>query len=183
MSSQPTGRSKADLLLHPVRMKIIQTLIGRQLTIQQMGERLTDIPQATLYRHMKLLLQSGLLKVVEEHPIRGTTERVFALAEQGESLTKDDLLHASREEHMQYFMHFMAMILGDFGTYLQRDSIDLQKDLVAYRQAGFFASDEEVQELLRKLGAAISEVMSNDPAPNRTKRTLTSILLPDTPRS
>ncbi|WP_028551860.1 helix-turn-helix domain-containing protein [Paenibacillus sp. UNC451MF] len=181
MNPQSTGKSKADLLLHPVRMKIIQALVGRQLTIQQLGERLTDIPQATLYRHMKILQDSGLLKVVEEHQIRGTTERVFALAEQGASLTKEDLLHATKEEHMQYFMHFIAMLLGDFGTYLQRDFIDLQKDLVTYRQAGFFASDEEVQELIRKLGEAIAEVMANNPAPNRTKRTLTSILLPDSP--
>lgn len=176
------GKSKAELLLHPVRMKIIQSLIGKQLTVQQLGERVPDIPQATLYRHMRLLQDSGLLEVVERHQVRGTVERVFALAEHGSDLTPDDLRHATREQHMQLFMHFIALLLGDYGAYLERESIDMEKDMVSYRQAGFYASDEEAWELIRKLRSAIAEVMANEPASHRTKRTLTSILLPDTPK-
>ncbi|ULL13632.1 transcriptional regulator [Paenibacillus sp. H1-7] len=172
-------KSKAELLLHPVRLKIIQSLIGRQLTIQQLNERMPETPQATLYRQVKLLQDSGLLRVVEHHQVRGTVERVFALAEFGADLTPDDMRHASREQHMQLFMQFIALLLGDYGAYLERDTIDMEKDMVSYRQAGFFASDDEVRELLRKLSSAIAEVMANEPAPHRRKRTLTSILLPD----
>jgi len=179
---QAKGKSKAELLLHPVRMKIVQALIGKWLTVQQLGERLPEIPQATLYRHMRLLQDSGLLKVVRHRQVRGTVERVFALAEYGQDLTVEDMRSATREEHMQLFLHFIALILGDYGAYLERETIDFEKDLVMYRQAGFYASDDEVMAMLHKLKAAVGEVMANEPAPHRTRRTLTSILLPDTPK-
>jgi DNA-binding PadR family transcriptional regulator len=160
-------------------MKIIQTLINRQLTVQQIGERLPHIPQATLYRHLKLLSDSGLLVIVEEHPVRGTVERVFALAEQGADLTEEDLHNVSRDEHMQYFMHFMASILADFGKYMQRENIELKRDMVGYRQASFYASDDELQELIGTVREAVRQAMEREPAEDRTKRTLTTILLPD----
>lgn len=53
---------KADLLLHPVRMRIVQQLIaGDPQAILQLAQRLGDVPQATLYRHMKLLLEADWL--------------------------------------------------------------------------------------------------------------------------
>ncbi|UHA58283.1 helix-turn-helix domain-containing protein [Metabacillus litoralis] len=74
--------SKAKLILHPVRMKIVQTLIGsKEYTVQQIAARLTDVPQATLYRHLNKLLEAEVLKVVKENQIRGTVEKIYALNE------------------------------------------------------------------------------------------------------
>ena len=59
--------SKAELVLHPVRLRIIQSLIGgRERTPQQIAEELPDVAQATLYRHLGRLAKAGLVKVVAE---------------------------------------------------------------------------------------------------------------------
>jgi Helix-turn-helix domain len=42
---------KAELILHPVRLKILQALVGdRVLSTRQLGQLLPDVAQATLYR-------------------------------------------------------------------------------------------------------------------------------------
>jgi hypothetical protein len=40
-----------EILLHPVRMRIVVALAGRALTPGQLRAELTDVPQATLYQH------------------------------------------------------------------------------------------------------------------------------------
>ncbi|WP_284642238.1 helix-turn-helix domain-containing protein [Paenibacillus silviterrae] len=173
-------KSKADLILHPVRLKLIQTLVGgRQLTVGQMAERLPEVPQATLYRHLNLLRKGGLLVVVDQKQIRGAVERVYALADQGESLTEEDLKKATPQDHMQYFLHFLAGLINDFGTYLEGESIDPRKDGLSYRQASFFASDEELLEFIAGFRESLYRMMDNEPTEARRKRILTTILLPD----
>ena len=54
----------ADLLLHPIRLRILVGLLGRPMTAQQLGEVLEDVPQATLYRQLNKLAQAGVLEVV-----------------------------------------------------------------------------------------------------------------------
>ena len=74
------NQSKMKLILHPVRMKIIQSLLnGKNLTVQQLSQRAKDVPQATLYRHLNKLLEADFIQVVQENQIRGTVEKVYAL--------------------------------------------------------------------------------------------------------
>ena len=43
-------KTKVDLILHPIRMRILMALSGSQKTSQQLADDLRDVPQATLYR-------------------------------------------------------------------------------------------------------------------------------------
>lgn len=50
------GMASDDLLLHPVRIRIVQALLdGSELTTGELTARLGDIPVATLYRHVAKL--------------------------------------------------------------------------------------------------------------------------------
>lgn len=70
---------KADALLHPVRMRIVQVPAqGRALTAQQLAEALTEVPQATPYRHLQKLVESGVLIVVDERQRAPETKRLDA---------------------------------------------------------------------------------------------------------
>ena len=61
------NETKADVLLHPVRLRIVQALLPRrQLTAQEIGRHLGDVPQATLYRHLNKLLDGGIIEIVHE---------------------------------------------------------------------------------------------------------------------
>jgi len=49
-----------DLVLHPVRMRILLAVAhGQQMTPLALAAQLPGVPQATLYRHIKALAASG----------------------------------------------------------------------------------------------------------------------------
>ena len=57
--------ASADLLLHPVRLRIVQAFLGdRALTTAELGTELPDVPPASLYRHVGVLVEGGVLAVV-----------------------------------------------------------------------------------------------------------------------
>jgi len=96
--------TKVNIMLHPVRMRIIQTLIGdRKLTVQQISELLPEVPQATMYRHLNKLLEGEILKIVGENQIRGTLEKVYSLTDNASLMTKEDIDNASKEDHFKFF--------------------------------------------------------------------------------
>ncbi len=174
--------NKADAILHPVRIRIIQCLAagvsGRRLTAQQIGSELPDVPQATLYRHLTRLVDADVVQIVDERAVRGTTERVFGLSQGGAQLGQSDIEGISREEHMRYFTMFLAGLLGDFARYLERSTIDLAADGVGYRQVGVYLTDEEFVEFRDRLNSAIHKALSNRAGPGRKRRLLTSIIMP-----
>ena len=65
----------SSALLHPVRLRIIQTLLADgNLTPHQLHAHLVDVPIATLYRHVNHLASHGLIEVAQERQVRGTSE-------------------------------------------------------------------------------------------------------------
>ena len=69
----------AEVVLHPVRLRIVQQLGGRRLTTAQLRAELPDVTQATLYRHIAALIDAEIVTVVDERRVRGTIERALAL--------------------------------------------------------------------------------------------------------
>jgi DNA-binding transcriptional ArsR family regulator len=169
--------TKADLILHPVRMKILQTLAsGRRKTVQQIAEKLPEVPQATLYRHLKKLLEATIIEVVEQNQVRGTVEKIYALPQNNEVVSREDLLNAGPDEHLNYFLKFLANVLMNFEEYVRQPNYDFQKDMTSFRTATLYASDEEYSEFIRKYVELITPLLHNEDAPNRKKRTITNIL-------
>lgn len=172
----------ADLLFHPVRLRLIVALArGARLTAQQLGETLADVPAPTLYRHLRKLQAGGVLEVVEERRVRGAVERVYALRERGPSVNVD-LAGASREDHMRYFTTFVAALLGDFGRYLRRERVDLVADGVGYREAVFYLSDEEFAQMVGDVNRTLLPYGANQPAPGRVRRVLATVVMPLSPQ-
>jgi hypothetical protein len=81
------AQTKSDLLLHPVRMRLVTELAGRQMTPGQLAAALPDVPQATLYRQINRLLEGGVFEVVAEQVVNGATERTYAVVGGGDRLS------------------------------------------------------------------------------------------------
>lgn len=172
--------ARAELILHPVRMRLMVTLARRQLTARQLGELLPDVPQATLYHHLGTLVRAGLLRVVSERQVRGTVEKSYALAEDSATLSQQDLASASRDDHLRYFTIFISTLLADFARYLQQDApIDLFADGVSYRETPFYLSDDELAEAAAAVNQALRPFLENPPAPHRRRRLFATVLIPD----
>lgn len=174
------NHSKASLLLHPQRLRIMQCFLGnRQLTVQQIAERMPDIPQATLYRQLNQLVKGGLIFVVQQNQKRGTIEKVYAAAEQAGSVSEQDLENVDRDELLRHFILFVTMLIDDFESYLSRkEPLQLLQDGVGFRQASLYLTDEEFQQFAAKLSAVFQEVLMNEPAPGRRRRMVSTIFMP-----
>ncbi len=169
----------ADLLLHPVRLRIVQAFLGeRALTTGQLREELPDIPAGSLYRHVARLVDGGVLAVVGERRVRGAVERTYVLRASRARLGVKEIAAMSREEHRQAFLAFLAGLIGDFDRYLARDEIDPLRDGASYNLAAMWLDDAELAELARELAIVLQPRLANEPAPGRTRRILATVLVP-----
>lgn len=170
---------RADLVLHPVRLRILLAFLGgRRLTPQQVAAVLPDVPQATLYRQIERLHRGGALAIAAEQRVRGAMERTYVLAEGGASLSPADLAKASRDDHLGYFTAFAAGLIAQFEQYLERSAIDLLRDGVGYRQVVLNLTDDELSEMAATLNAALGRFIAYVPKPGRKRRVLATVLIP-----
>jgi hypothetical protein len=174
--------TSADLLLHPVRLRILEAFLGdRALTTGELRSELPEVPPASLYRHVARLVDAGVLAVVAQRRVRGALERTYVLRTSAASVSLDELASYGPEEHRRMFMTFVAGLLADFDRYLERGDIDLLRDGVSYRLAGMWLDDAEFAQLLRELAVVLQPRMASPPGPGRRRRILASVLLPGEP--
>jgi DNA-binding transcriptional ArsR family regulator len=170
---------KSDLLLHPVRLRIVQALVKRPMTAGGLKEALGDVAQATLYRHIKALENGGMLDVVAERQVRGTVERTYRVVETAVALSAEEFADADSDDHFRYFATFLGTLLADYSAYLETDTIDLAADRVGYRQIPLWLADDEFDDFTTELRALIQKRFDNEPSPQRRRRLLTTIVMPD----
>lgn len=170
--------ASADLLLHPVRLRVVQAFLGdRVLTTADLRAELPDVPAATLYRHVGVLADAGVLTVVGERKVRGAAERSYRLVTEAASV---DAAGMSPEEHRRAFATFAAGLLAEFDRYLDRagDDVDLARDGVGYRHVALWQTDEEFAGFLAELGDLVRARMESGPAEGRHRRLFSTVLLP-----
>jgi Helix-turn-helix domain len=168
-----------DLLLHPVRLRILQAFLGdRTLTTGALSAELADISTAALYRQVARLVEAGVLEVVAERRVRGTLERTYALRVTAAAVGPEELAAMSADDHRQAFMAFMAGLLGDFDRYLDRGDIDFGRDGVGYRLSALWLDDAEFAELRGAFMRLFQPYLANTRGPGRKRRLLGTVLLP-----
>jgi DNA-binding transcriptional ArsR family regulator len=171
--------ASAALILHPVRMRILLAFgRGIPLTAQALADLLPDVARATLYRHLSILVDGGIIEVVGEQRVRGAVERTYTLRHGSASLLKEDLEAASREDHLRFFASFAASLIDEYARYLRRPRIDLVADGVMYREATVYLSDEEAADVAREMWAAVSRRVGTEPIAGRSARTFAVASIP-----
>lgn len=170
---------KANLILHPVRMRIMQSLIGgKNLTVQEIAEYLSDVPQASLYRHLNKLVKGGVIESVAQNQIRGAVEKVYALTNNS-GITPQEFAESSKEEKLGVFLQFVGGLINNFGSYIEQEKIDLVKDGVSFRQIDLHLNDEEFGEFAQSLSAVFQKFIKHSPREDRKKRTIGTIIIPE----
>lgn len=173
--------SAVDVLLHPIRLRIVRALAPtREATIAELASDVPDVPQASLYRHVNKLARAGIIAAVSERAVRGATERRYRLAHA--SLTGAHLANASRDDHLRYFITFVATLIDDFAAYLERGMPDYARDGVGYRQVSLMLTDAEFRTMARKLSTAVLPFVGRAPSRKRTPRYLSTVVMPARPR-
>ena len=89
-----------DLLLHPVRLRIVHAMSGgRTRTTSELCARLPDVPKTTVYRHVGLLAEGGMLEVAEEQRVHGAVERHYRLRRDRAVIDADAAASMSLGDH------------------------------------------------------------------------------------
>jgi DNA-binding transcriptional ArsR family regulator len=171
--------ASSEILLHPVRLRIVQTFLGdRALTTSQLAAELDDVPAASLYRHVALLADAGVLRVAAERRIRGSLERTFTLAGAAASVGPAELAAMTPEQHKQAFLAFTAGLMADFDRYLAAGTPDLVRDGVGYSINAMWLTDAEFLEFARDLSMVFQPRLANGPGKGRTRRLSGNVFLP-----
>jgi hypothetical protein len=175
--------ASADLLLHPVRLRIVKAFLGdRALTTSQLVAELDDVPAGSLYRHVALLTKAGVLQVVAERRVRGAVERTYTLRLFAAQVGPGEAAAMTVEEHAQAFMAYIAGLVADFDRYLAAGPPDPVRDGAAYRVAAMWLSDAELVEFLGDLARIAQPRLANAPGQGRRRRMLYTVLLPGAER-
>jgi predicted ArsR family transcriptional regulator len=170
---------KLALLLHPVRMRIIWAFTGGRLrTTADLCASLPDVPKTTVYRHVALLAEGGVLEVAGEQRVRGAVERHYRLHRDRAAISPDAGATMSLDDHRQAFAAAMAALLAEFDTYLNRPAADPVADLIGYRQGILWLSPTELAETIKEIQSILAARSTNGPAPDRHPRLLSMIQFP-----
>lgn len=158
-------QNKADVIINPIRLRIIQYAAhNTPVTVAQIAEAMPDISKATLYRHVRVLVENEILIIVGQEKIRGTFEQSYSL-----NLQK---INSNGRESMPELQALVYSMLGklmeDFRQYFNTNTADPVADRLfvgantLYLDNGSF--DDFVQDIY-----AIVEKYSQAPADKNGK--------------
>jgi DNA-binding transcriptional ArsR family regulator len=173
---------RIDLLIHPVRLRIIQALGQERLTTRELAERLPEVPVSSLYRHLQLLRRGDVLDVVETRLVNGIEEKVYAVTGRTH-LTQEEMAELSAEEHVKYFATYLLTVLQNFAAYVagaeERDgTVNLAADHAGYTEVTFYADEAELHAFQTAMNKAVLPLIKNEAGPERRRYRLAIIAHP-----
>ena len=169
----------SDILLHPVRLRIVLAVAGDEVTTAEIARRLSDVPQATLYRHVAKLVTAGILDVADERQKRGAVERTYRVNRARASIDAAGAEGMSSEEHLAAFTTFAGILIETYGRYLGTPGAQPASDGVSIRQARLWLTDDELASFVTDVSAALDPYLDLTKDHGRRPRLLSTILMPD----
>ncbi len=173
---------KSDLIIHPVRFRILRAIGREDVTTQQIAERLPDVPKSSIYRHLKLLLDGEMVVVAEMRLVNGIQEKVYRVA-QRPYLSAEDVQNLSADEHVDLFATYVMTLLQGFSLYAHNaeaktGKVDMVADRVGYTEVAFYATLAEFDQLQQSLNEAIVPLLKNESGNGRVRRKLSFLTHP-----
>jgi DNA-binding transcriptional ArsR family regulator len=125
MASKVKKPNIIDAILHPQRLEIVRMLgVHGPQSVRELGERLPQIAQATLYRHVKMLQAAGAVICDQTRtPQRGAPETIYALVEETTVSLQLRGAQRSSESMRRYFTAVQAALLSAFERTLAEGAI------------------------------------------------------------
>lgn len=161
-----------DLMLNPLRMRIIQALAsGGSMTTTAVCAQISDVPRTTVYRHIKMLLDHDVLSIVSEEKIRGSLERTLAI--NVDTFKRNN----TRENASNQAFAFLMSKYAAFHRYVSGGQATAEQDKVFINNAILMATDKEFDQFLSELRDLILQY-SQPYAEGRKPRDFTILSIP-----
>lgn len=160
----------AEIVMNPVRQRIFQYLLTHETgTVKDLRKTLPDVPSASLYRHMKILTENGILTVVGENRIRGTVESVYRLNKS--ALEIDDADGSAVQSAL-------LGICASFAKYFSSGHANPQKDMLLMTTCTLTLDDEAFMEFLAEINQIALKYMDAPVKEDSKIRQITLISAP-----
>ena len=160
----------AEVVMNPVRQRIFQYFLLHETgTVKELKKALPDVPNASLYRHIKILADHSILMVVKENRIRGTVESVY-------QLNKDAL--AVEDESGNAVQMSLLGICASFARYFARGNVDPRKDMLLLTNCTLLLTDGEFSSFLSEINEIALKYMKAEVTESSKPRQITLISAP-----
>lgn len=167
----------APVVLHPVRLQIVQQLSGRNLTTAQLHAALPRVTQATLYRHVATLVDAGIVDVVDERRVRGAVERTLALGDRMAHVDQDELRTMSDAQLRAAFLVFLGDLAESFDRLVDHDDVRL-RDYLGFGRSPIYVDSDDLAVIQSGLAELLAPYRT-ERAEGRRRLSLATVLLPD----
>ncbi|RSK26086.1 hypothetical protein EJF36_03905 [Bacillus sp. HMF5848] len=162
-----------EILLNPVRMRIIQEMATQQtMTTNELCERISDVPRTTMYRHVNILIDNNILSVMSEKKIRGSLERTLALN------ISEISKHNTIENATQNAFGFLMSQYAKFHKYFNDQNPNPAKDKIFLNNTVLMMSDGEFDQFTEELRQLISKYYNYESTEGRKARDISIISAP-----
>ncbi len=160
----------AEVVMNPIRQRIFQYFLLHETgTVKELKKALSDIPNASLYRHIKILADHSILIVVGENRIRGTVESVYRL-------NKDAL--ATEDENGNAVQMSLLSICASFARYFAGGNADPKRDMLLLTNCTLLLTDEEFSGFLSEINEIALRYMKVETTEGSKTRQITLISAP-----
>jgi len=177
--------NKTEIIMHPVRMKICQALMRNKengLTPLEMIKIIKDVPQATLYRHIQIMVDSNIIRVIKEKKVKSVSEKYYVLNEEAARLDEAEWKEASIEEKLNYISTYQLLLMTQYQNYLKKlEEQNRQEDRATFsvvelkiNEEHFLQFQDELNELMTKYYNATNKEIDGP------VRTIAITIIPET---
>ncbi|MFO7887982.1 MAG: transcriptional regulator [Eubacteriales bacterium] len=158
-------------LLNPTNMKIVMYLMENEYaTKKDLEEVVSEISQASLYRHLKSLVKNEILKIHSKKQKRGTYEKTYRLKYNPNDKIGEIIKNGNRKEIYEIFYTYIMTQLIDFNNYLNRENFNLEEDRVGFRSFPLTLTDTEYVEMNKEIAILLKKYMDINPKKNSRLR-------------
>lgn len=169
---------QGNVMLHPVRLRILTELSHSKATSKQLLERLPDIPQATLYRHLKRLLDAEFIYIAQQHTVNGALEKTYAVKE-SQSVSEEQQKSITGTSHIKLFSLFMGAMLDTLKRYVKgRSGKQIIEEGLSYNRLTLYLSNQERKNLQHEMRELIARYHLPNEA-TRRKYSIAITVIPD----
>lgn len=160
----------AEIVMNPIRQRIFQYLLVHETgTVKEIRKALPDVPSASLYRHIKILTENGILKITGENRIRGTVESVYQLNKS--ALEIDD-------ENGLSVQSALLGLSSSFAKYFASGKANPKKDMLLMTTCTLTLTDTEFADFLKEMNEVAMKYMNTSMKEESKVRQITLISAP-----
>src|SRR6056297_1435573 len=166
-------------LLDPTNMKIVMYLMNNEYaTKKDLEEIVSDISQASLYRHLKSLVKNEILEIHSKEQKRGAYEKTYILKYNPNDRLAEVVKKGNPKEIYEIFYTFIMAQLIDFDNYLKNENFDLKEDRVGFRSFPLTLNNTEFDKMNKDIIEILKKYMDINPKKNSRLRKFSITTLP-----